>query len=66
MNCSLRIPYQETFKTLVAVAQRTVATACVPWRMADILIEPALNFLLCSRHDPEDTHPMPRTVSTLV
>jgi hypothetical protein len=22
--------------------------------------------LLCSRHDPEDTHPMPRTVSTLV
>jgi hypothetical protein len=27
---------------------------------------PALNFLLCSRHDPGDTHPMPRTVSTLV
>jgi hypothetical protein len=34
--------------------------------MADILIEPVLNFLLCSRHDPEDTHVMPRTVSTLV
>jgi hypothetical protein len=42
------------------------ATACVPWRMADILIEPALIFLLCSHHDPEDTHPMPRTFSTLV
>jgi hypothetical protein len=42
------------------------ATACVPWLMAEILIEPALNFLLCSRHDPGDTHPMSRTVSTLV
>jgi hypothetical protein len=34
--------------------------------MADILIEPALNFLLCSRHEPEDMHTMPRMVSTLV
>jgi hypothetical protein len=42
------------------------AIACVSWRMANILIEPALNFLLCSRHDPEDTHPMHHTVSTLV
>jgi hypothetical protein len=40
--------------------------ACVPWRTAEVLTEPILEFLLISRHDPDENGPMPRSVSALV
>jgi hypothetical protein len=40
--------------------------ACVPWRTAEVLTEPILEFLFISRHDPDESSPMPRSVSALV
>jgi hypothetical protein len=38
----------------------------VPSRTAHMLTEPILDFLLGNRHDPDDTNPIPRSVSALI